>query len=104
MSSDQQLQQVISEAGYNGAEVLSRANSPEVKKDLRARTLEAKEAGLCGVPSYRVFRRKAESNDQWTQIGDMVWGQDEVSVVEDMISGSSGDEKATVEAPAKSRL
>ncbi|KAK4613153.1 hypothetical protein CLAFUR0_12733 [Fulvia fulva] len=104
MSSDEVLQNVISKTGYDGSGVLSRANSPEVKKDLRARTLEAKEAGLCGVPSYRVFRRKAGSQDQWKQVGDMIWGQDEVLVVEDLIAGSNGEEKAEVEAPAKSRL
>ena len=104
MSSDEILRNVISEAGYDGADVLSRANSPETKKGLRARTLEAKGAGLCGVPSYRVFQRNAGSKDQWKQVGDMVWGQDEISVVEDLIAGSDDNAKASVEVLAKSRL
>ncbi|EME40092.1 hypothetical protein DOTSEDRAFT_179024 [Dothistroma septosporum NZE10] len=104
MSSVETLEKVILQAGYNGAGVLTRANCLDVKQDLRARTLEAKESGLCGVPSYRVFRRQAGSLNRWSQVGDIVWGQDEISIVEDMIAGSDGDAIASVEATSKSRL
>lgn len=97
MSNDEVCAKVIDEAGYNARNVLTRANSPEIKQSLRARTAEAKEVGICGVPTYRVFRRRAASNDQWQQIGDVVWGQDEVSVVEDLIAGSDGHSIASVD-------
>lgn len=97
MSSDEVLAQVIAEAGYDAKAVLSKANSDTVKKSLRARTAEAKEAGLCGVPTYRVFRRKAGSEAEWQQTGDLVWGQDELAVVEDLIAGWDGSGVAKVE-------
>lgn len=97
MSSDEVLAQVIIEAGHDAKAVLSKANSDEIKKSLRARTAEAKEAGLCGVPTYRVFRRKAGSGDEWRQTGDLVWGQDELAVVQDLIAGWDGIGVAKVE-------
>ncbi|RMZ81162.1 hypothetical protein DV737_g2699, partial [Chaetothyriales sp. CBS 132003] len=57
VGSERVLAQVLDEAGYDARAILDQANSPEVKSDLRARTEEAKERGLCGVPSYRVFHR-----------------------------------------------
>lgn len=96
MSSDEVTARVISEAGYDAKAVLSKANSDEIKKSLRARTAEAKEAGLCGVPTYRVFHRRAGSGAQWQQIGDLVWGQDELPVVEDLIAGWDGSGVAKV--------
>ncbi len=96
MSSDEVLHQVIAEAGYNAHEILTRANEPKYKNELRARTREAKEVGFCGVPSYRVFRRKAgqKREEDWEQVGDIVWGQDESAAVEDLIAGWSGQEVA----------
>ena len=93
MSSDEVLHQVISEAGYDASDILKRANEPKYKNELRARTKEAKDVGLCGVPSYRVFRRKVSQpgDEGWRQIGDVVWGQDESAVVEDLIAGWEGD-------------
>ncbi|KAF2169738.1 hypothetical protein M409DRAFT_64765 [Zasmidium cellare ATCC 36951] len=105
MSSDEVLAQVITEAGHDAKAILSKANSDAVKKDLRARTAEAKEAGLCGVPTYRVFRRKAGSVEEWRQTGDLVWGQDEVSVVEDLIARWDGSGVAKVgEEVGRSKL
>lgn len=97
MSNDNVLSSVVAEAGYNATDILQKANSPVIKKELRSRTVEAKEKGLCGVPSYRVFRRKLGSADEWSLAGDMVWGQDDAAVVEDMICGSDGEGVATVE-------
>lgn len=105
MSSDEVLAQVITECAYDAKTVLGKANSDSVKKDLRARTAEAKEAGLCGVPTYRVFRRKLHSGTEWQQTGDLVWGQDELAVVEDLISGWDGSGVAKVdEESVKSKL
>lgn len=84
------LQKAIDDAGYNGSAVVDRANWENTKTDLRERTAEAKQIGLCGVPSYRVFKRKGPK-DAWRQVGDIVWGQDEIAVVEDFIAGWDGE-------------
>lgn len=92
MSSDTVLQSVITEAGFDTDGIMAKANSPEVKQDLRARTKEAKDTGICGVPSYRVFRRKIGQGEQdWRLVSDIIWGQDETVVVEDLISGWDGE-------------
>ena len=91
MSSDSVLHAVITEAGYNADDVLARANSTEIKQELRRRTQEAKDTGICGVPSYRIFRRKiGQAEQDWRLTSDIVWGQDETVVVEDWISGWDG--------------
>jgi 2-hydroxychromene-2-carboxylate isomerase len=103
MSSDDVLSSVIAGAGYDAKDILSRANSPPVKLELRARTKEAVDIGICGVPSYRVFRRKEGQGDgEWTLFGDTVWGQDELAVVEDLIAGWDADGIADVGIETKS--
>ncbi|KIV99761.1 uncharacterized protein PV09_08567 [Verruconis gallopava] len=103
MKDDNILRKVITEAGYDADAILAKANSPDTKADLRARTKEAKELGICGVPTYRVFRRK-RGESTWKQQGDLVWGQDETSVVEDLIAGWDGSSIAKVENSSRSRL
>ena len=103
MSSDDILRDLITEAGYDGSDILARANEADVKTDLRARTKQAKDVGICGVPSYRVFRRKAGQGEQdWQLFGDIVWGQDELAVVEDLIAGWNGEANADVGKDANS--
>ena len=41
--------------------------------------------GLCGVPTYRVLRQGDKG--EWEAVGGLVWGQDEINVVEDLIAG-----------------
>ena len=97
MSDDSTLHAVIAEAGYkNVDEIMRKANSADVKAELRARTKEAKDTGICGVPSYRVFRRKV-GGGEWKLVSDIVWGQDEIVVVEDLISGWDGEERVKEE-------
>ncbi|EUC48130.1 hypothetical protein COCMIDRAFT_88128 [Bipolaris oryzae ATCC 44560] len=84
------LQSVLDEAGFNGADLIARANSPATKEKLRALTAEAKELGLCGAPTYRVLRR--QQNGEFKPVGGLVWGQDETNVVEDLIAGWSPEE------------
>lgn len=103
MSSDDVVKSVVAEAGYNADDVMARANGAEAKADLRARTKEAKDNGLCGVPTYRVFRRKiGDGEHQWKLSGDLVWGQDEFPVVEDLIAGWDGEGIAAVDATGRS--
>lgn len=99
MSSDEVVAKVISEAGYDGTQIMNRSNEANYKAQLRATTKEARDIGLCGVPTYRVFRRQSgQSDGEWRQTGDLVWGQDEVAVVEDLIAGWDGRGIAQVEA------
>ncbi|RVX70656.1 hypothetical protein B0A52_05308 [Exophiala mesophila] len=96
MASDSVLHSVIAAADYDADSILSKANSPEIKQLLRAGTKEAKETGICGVPSYRVFRRRIGQGDEdWELASDVVWGQDEVAVVEDWIAGWDGKSRAS---------
>lgn len=91
MASDTVVRNVIAEAGYDADHILAKANSQEIKQDLRRRTQEAKDTGICGVPSYRVFRRKIGQGEQdWSLTSDIVWGQDETVAVEDWVSGWDG--------------
>ncbi|KAK5057870.1 hypothetical protein LTR84_011871 [Exophiala bonariae] len=91
VASEQVLHSVISEAGYDATKIISEANKPAIKEQLRALTKEAKDTGLCGVPSYRIFRRKIGQGDQaWSLSSEIIWGQDELAVVEDLISGWDG--------------
>lgn len=85
MANDQILIRILDNGGYNGIDILKKANTPDAKRRLRELTQEAKELGLCGAPSYRVLRRLGDG--QWDQVGDLVWGQDELNVVEDLITG-----------------
>lgn len=85
------LQSVLDEAGFNGADLIARANSPAIKERLRALTAEAKELGLCGAPTYRVLRRQQDG--EFKPVGGLVWGQDEINVVEDLIAGWSPEER-----------
>ena len=100
MSSDEVVQKVIQDAGFDGADILARASSDQYKKALRALTQEAKQIGLCGVPSYRVFRRTP--GQAWEQAGGLVWGQDELTVVEDLISGASDNDVASIPSDGQS--
>ena len=83
----------------DGKELLRKANSPEVKTKLREATAEAKALGLCGVPSYRVLRQNG--NGEWMLQGGIVWGQDELNVVEDLIAGWDSEKSVAVAEPRK---
>ncbi|KAM3422083.1 hypothetical protein BST61_g2459 [Cercospora zeina] len=109
MSDDNVLKQVIQEAGYDATAILKEANSEKVKQELRAQTKEAKDTGICGVPTYRVFHKKlGPQASTWKQSGDLVWGQDEIAVVEDLIAGwdssSIGVAKVEEERTRNSKL
>ncbi|KPI40947.1 uncharacterized protein AB675_10862 [Cyphellophora attinorum] len=97
MSSDEILREVIAEAGYDADAIMKSANSAEIKQDLRARTKEAKDIGICGVPSYRIFRRqKGQVGVDWKLVSDIIWGQDDIAAVEDLISGWDGQQQVSV--------
>ncbi|KAJ4375786.1 hypothetical protein N0V83_001063 [Neocucurbitaria cava] len=102
VSDDPVLSSVLDKAGYNGAELIARANAPAVKDNLRHLTAEAKELGICGVPTYRVLRDSG--NGEWKLIGGLVWGQDEINVVEDLIAGWDPERSDEVAEVGKGRF
>jgi 2-hydroxychromene-2-carboxylate isomerase len=98
VSDEKVLEDVLTEAGYNGKELIAKANTPEIKAKLRQLTAEAKEIGICGVPTYRVLREDGAGN--FNNVGGLVWGQDETNVVEDLIAGWN-PESNTIAEPRK---
>jgi len=92
MANEAVLAQVLDAAGYDGASLIAKANQQDAKNRLRESTAEAKALGICGVPSYRVLRKSPSG--EWVHVGGIVWGQDEMNVVEDLIAGwEEGDQK-----------
>ncbi|CAI6335540.1 unnamed protein product [Periconia digitata] len=85
VSDDAVLTSVLDKNGYDGASLVRQANTTEIKTRLRELTAEAKSVGICGVPSYRLSQQGADG--KYRQIGGIVWGQDEMNVVEDLIAG-----------------
>lgn len=102
VADDAVLADVLNKAGFNGAELIKKANTQEIKTQLREATAEAKAVGICGVPSYRVFRE--DGNGGWKNVGGIVWGQDETNVVEDLIAGWDDETSTELAEPRKARF
>ncbi|KAL8243862.1 hypothetical protein R6Q59_010120 [Mikania micrantha] len=96
------LANVLSRAGYDGKALIERANSVEIRAQLREATAEAQRIGLCGVPSYRILRQNKQG--EWVCPGGIVWGQDEINVVEDMIAGWDIEASNEIAVPRKVHL
>ena len=75
---------MLDKGGYPGLELIAKASTPQIKDKLRIYTQEALDVGICGVPSYRVFRGAPDGG--FVEAGGVIWGQDETAVVEDIIS------------------
>jgi 2-hydroxychromene-2-carboxylate isomerase len=93
------LADVLTRAGYDGKDLVRKANAPEIKAKLRELTAEAKETGICGVPTYRVMRE--DGNGNWKNVGGLIWGQDETNVVEDLIAGWDPERSDVLAEPRK---
>lgn len=68
------LDRLVAEMGLDPAALAQTAKSPEVEQQLASNTDEAIEAGVFGVPTYRI-------DDQ------LYWGQDRVEFVERHLTG-----------------
>jgi DSBA-like thioredoxin domain len=90
VSNPEVLAKHLSKIGFNSAELLKKASSQHIKDQVRANTDAALKLGLCGVPSY-VVKELTGVNDkgekEWTVNGGLVWGQDELGVVQDLVAG-----------------
>ena len=93
------LEGVLTNGGYNGSDLIAKANAPAIKTKLRELTAEAKALGICGVPTYRVLREDGAGT--WKLVGGVVWGQDETSVVEDLIAGWDPESSDAIAEPRK---
>ena len=90
VSSEETLARFLSSSGHDPTTLLAKAASPPVKHALRLNTAEAIDAGVCGVPSYRVSEKMDAGREEWVVSGvegGVIWGQDEMVVVEDLVAG-----------------
>lgn len=74
LSDPEVLAAILDEAGFDGRALIEGTADPQVKDTLRANTLRAQQAGVCGVPTTEVA-------------GDLYWGQDRLWMVEQALRG-----------------
>jgi 2-hydroxychromene-2-carboxylate isomerase len=91
VSQPEVVKEALDEAGFDGAALVARADAPEVKAELRARTDEAVAAGVFGAPSFRVTAPGVN--------GDLYWGQDRLELVEKALGGWSVSAEPPAVAP-----
>lgn len=94
VSNAETLASHLSASGFNSADLLKRASSQQLKDQLRANTDQALKLGLCGAPTYRVLEKTNEEG--WVVNGGLVWGQDELGVVHDLVAGWREEGSMTV--------
>jgi 2-hydroxychromene-2-carboxylate isomerase len=66
---------VLDEAGLDGAAILARTQEPAIKQQLKDNTSAARDAGACGVPTYRL------------DDGMLIWGQDRLDLLGRCLAG-----------------
>jgi len=69
------LEEIISKAGYDFKDLYEKSQSKEIKQQLITNTNNAVELGISGLPSFQV------------DDGPIVFGQDRLNIVEDMLLG-----------------
>ncbi|XP_065911506.1 uncharacterized protein [Dysidea avara] len=74
------LQQVLQHGGFDSKHLMEKSVTSEVRNELWNNTRRAIDVGVCGVPSFQV-------ND-----GMLVWGQDRLNVVADMLCSYNSTE------------
>ncbi|KAH0842254.1 hypothetical protein FOPE_07357 [Fonsecaea pedrosoi] len=87
VSDDKALAEYLATAGCNTDTLFKKASTPQVKEQLRTNTQDAIDAGICGVPSYRVFDKTDQGWVNCAPESGVIWGQDELVVVEDLVAG-----------------
>ena len=90
VADDSILGQLLDDGGYDGPDMIRRASQTDVKMQLRELTAQAKEYGICGVPSYRILTQSGTAD--WEHVSGVIWGQDELNVVEDIIAGWTAED------------
>eukprot|EP00897_Mesotaenium_endlicherianum_P007807 jgi/Mesen1/7054/ME000369S06378 len=72
--------EVLLESGFDADGILHKASSQRVKDELRQNTATAVELGICGAPTFRVL------DPEGCHVA-LVWGQDRLNVVLDLLCG-----------------
>lgn len=80
ISHPSELQEILTEAGFDGEKLLREASGDAAKQELRARTTEAVSRGVFGAPAFFLD-------------GEMYWGQDRL----DQLAAKLGSRPATTE-------
>jgi 2-hydroxychromene-2-carboxylate isomerase len=75
------VREALDRAGLDGAALVARAEDPQIKAALRARTDEAVARGVFGAPAFVVTAPGVS--------GDLFWGQDRLDFVEKALGGWS---------------
>ena len=78
LSSVDGLRLALQQSGLDADALLARANQPEAKAALRAATEEAVQAGVFGVPSYRVGDELFWGCDRLSDLADFLDGKDPI--------------------------
>ncbi|MEO7330078.1 MAG: 2-hydroxychromene-2-carboxylate isomerase [Minicystis sp.] len=73
------VREALDQAGLDGAELVRRADDPQIKDALRARTDEAVARGVFGAPTFIVTALGVA--------GALFWGQDRLHFVEKALAG-----------------
>ena len=74
------LADVITEAGFEPADILADAQTDPVKARLRALTQQAQDVGACGVPTFEIVGHE-------TRDSILIWGQDRLSMLQQALAG-----------------
>ena len=72
---------LLNDGGYDGKKLIARAEENTIKEQLKLNNVRANEEGLFGVPTFQIDDKE------------LVWGQDKLDIVEDMLCGWRPDEK-----------
>lgn len=89
ISKPENLRAILAEAGHDADAILAKISDPQIKQELRARTDEAIEAGVFGVPTFVVHDEQSGRDDE------LFWGVDRLDMVAAEIAARTG-------APARS--
>ncbi len=84
VSKPEVVREALDRAGFDGADLIAKADAPEVKEALRKATDEAIAAGVFGAPAFVVTIRGEPGRPDATEL---FWGQDRLALVEEMLAG-----------------
>ncbi|MBK8253871.1 MAG: 2-hydroxychromene-2-carboxylate isomerase [Polyangiaceae bacterium] len=86
VSKPEVVKESLDRAGFDGAALLEKAETPEIKEALRKATDEAIAAGVFGAPAFVATMRDEPGVSDATEL---YWGQDRLALVEEMLSGKT---------------
>lgn len=97
LSDPEVVREALDGAGFNGPELIARAEEPAIKDALRTATDEALAAGVFGAPAFAVTIRDEPDRPD---AAELFWGQDRVALVEELLAGAPGSASPVARAPS----